>query len=76
MFLGSSKNNNKLETEDTSYPSVELTQEEDFLQLKRQLQEMAQEKTNLALQLGEQKGQLQSLQKEILKLKVYIYIFL
>lgn len=31
---------------------------------------MAQEKSNLALQLGEQKGQLNLLQKEIQSLKV------
>lgn len=68
------KNNNKLETEDIPYPSIEISQEEEFLQLRRQLQEMAQEKSNLALQLGEQKGQLQTLQKEISKLKVSIYL--
>lgn len=32
---------------------------------------MADEKSSLALQLGEQRGQLNSLQKEILKLKVF-----
>ncbi|KAJ8958032.1 hypothetical protein NQ318_002038 [Aromia moschata] len=63
------KNNNKLESGDSPYPSIDSLQEEEFLQLRRQLQEMAQEKSNLALQLGEQKGQLNMLQKEIQKLK-------
>lgn len=44
--------------------------DEELLLLRKQLQDMAQEKTNLALQLGEQKGQLNILQKEIQKLKV------
>lgn len=36
---------------------------------------MAEEKSSLALQLGEQKGQLNVLQKEIQKLKVDTHIY-
>ncbi|XP_049825218.1 cytospin-A isoform X5 [Aethina tumida] len=62
---GLTKNNNKLETNEYSPEAVNPTI--DILQ--KQLAEMATEKSNLALQLGEQKGQLNILQKEIEKLK-------
>lgn len=65
---GLTKNNNKLETNEYSPEAVNPTI--DILQ--KQLAEMATEKSNLALQLGEQKGQLNILQKEIEKLKVLI----
>nr|XP_023011898.1 uncharacterized protein LOC111502138 isoform X1 [Leptinotarsa decemlineata]XP_023011899.1 uncharacterized protein LOC111502138 isoform X2 [Leptinotarsa decemlineata] len=68
---GLNKNNNKLDVGENTYPSVDSLAEEELLHLRRQLQEMAQEKTNLALQLGEQKGQLNNLQKEIQKLKSF-----
>nr|CAI5836681.1 unnamed protein product [Callosobruchus analis] len=67
----SARNNNKIESGESPYLSIDSLQEEEFMQLKKQLQEMAQEKTNLALQLGEQKGQLNILQKEIQKLKSF-----
>ncbi|CAG9821437.1 unnamed protein product [Phaedon cochleariae] len=66
---GLTKNNNKLEGNETPFLSLDSTIEEDIQQLKRQLQEMAQEKTNLALQLGEKNGQVNFLQKENSKLK-------
>ncbi|XP_018568252.1 uncharacterized protein LOC108908637 isoform X2 [Anoplophora glabripennis] len=68
---GITKNNNKLESGESPFPSIDSLQEEEFVQLRRQLQEMAQEKSNLALQLGEQKGQLNILQKEIQSLKSF-----
>ncbi|CAG9862559.1 unnamed protein product [Phyllotreta striolata] len=68
---GITRNNNKLETEENQQYSIESHSEEELYHLRRQLQEMAQEKTNLALQLGEQKGQLNIMQKEIQKLKPF-----
>ncbi|KAG5888907.1 hypothetical protein JTB14_006050 [Gonioctena quinquepunctata] len=68
---GLTRNNNKLDVVENPYPSVDSLPEEELLHLRRQLQEMAQEKTNLALQLGEQKGQLNNLQKEIQKLRSF-----
>ncbi|CAH2013659.1 unnamed protein product [Acanthoscelides obtectus] len=67
----SARNNNKIESGESPYLSIDSLQEEEFIQLRKQLQDMAQEKTNLALQLGEQKGQLNILQKEIQKLKSF-----
>uniref|UniRef100_A0AAR5Q490 Uncharacterized protein n=1 Tax=Dendroctonus ponderosae TaxID=77166 RepID=A0AAR5Q490_DENPD len=67
------KNNNKLEPptgQPLSYSSDSL-QEVELHQLRKQLREMADEKSSLALQLGEQRGQLNVLQKEILKLKSF-----
>ncbi|KRT80821.1 hypothetical protein AMK59_6292, partial [Oryctes borbonicus] len=61
---GLTKNNNKIE--DIPTYSTESLQEIESLQ--RQLQEMANEKSNLALQLGEQKGQCHALEKEMLNL--------
>ncbi|KRT84396.1 hypothetical protein AMK59_714, partial [Oryctes borbonicus] len=58
---GLTKNNNKIE--DIPTYSTESLQEIESLQ--RQLQEMANEKSNLALQLGEQKGQCHALEKEM-----------
>lgn len=56
------KNNNKIPTpEDDTYTKETLLQE---------LQEMAEEKSKLALQLGEKNGQLNVLRNEISKLKV------
>ncbi|XP_050511470.1 centromere-associated protein E isoform X3 [Diabrotica virgifera virgifera] len=66
---GITRNNNQLDSGENPYHSVDSLSEEELLHLRKQLQEMAQEKTNLALQLGEQKGQLNILQKEIQKLK-------
>ncbi|XP_056635898.1 centromere-associated protein E-like isoform X2 [Diorhabda sublineata] len=66
---GITRNNNKLDSGENPYPSVDSLPEQELSHLRKQLQEMAQEKSNLALQLGEQKGQLNILQKEIQKLK-------
>lgn len=66
------KNNNKLEPTlppPLSY-STDSLQETEIHQLRKQLKDMADEKSSLALQLGEQRGQLTVLQNEILKLKV------
>ncbi|XP_072394355.1 uncharacterized protein spdi isoform X2 [Diabrotica undecimpunctata] len=68
---GITRNNNQLDSGENPYHSVDSLSEEELLHLRKQLQEMAQEKTNLALQLGEQKGQLNILQKEIQKLKSF-----
>ncbi|XP_060532785.1 uncharacterized protein LOC132705865 [Cylas formicarius] len=73
-------NNNKLDpTPSVGVPPVDSSrqgnsnssdslQEIELHQLRRQLKDMADEKTSLALQLGEQRGQLNVLQKENLKL--------
>lgn len=58
---GVTKNNNKIPTEDDACTKESLLQE---------LQEMAEEKSKLALQLGEKTGQLSVLRNEISKLKV------
>ncbi|KAK9753982.1 hypothetical protein QE152_g1537 [Popillia japonica] len=63
---GLTKNNNKIE--DTASYSTESLQEIESLQ--RQLQEMANDKSSLALQLGEQKGHLHLLEGEMLNLKM------
>ncbi|XP_057653326.1 cytospin-A-like isoform X7 [Diorhabda carinulata] len=68
---GITRNNNKLDSGENPYPSVDSLPEQELSHLRKQLQEMAQEKSNLALQLGEQKGQLNLLQKEIQKLKCF-----
>lgn len=65
---GLTKNNNKIE--DTASYSTESLQEIESLQ--RQLQEMANDKSSLALQLGEQKGHLHLLEGEMLNLKVSV----
>lgn len=62
IIAGVTKNNNKIQTEDDPYTKDTLLQE---------LQEMAEEKSKLALQLGEKNGQLNLLRNEISKLKVY-----
>ncbi|KAL1489407.1 hypothetical protein ABEB36_014307 [Hypothenemus hampei] len=66
------KNNNKLEPTVPNPALSYLTdtlQESELLQLRKQLREMADAKSSLALQLGEQRGHLSALQSEILKLK-------
>ncbi|XP_076254061.1 sperm antigen with calponin homology and coiled-coil domains split discs isoform X1 [Rhynchophorus ferrugineus] len=73
---GINKNNNKVEpppqtgVQPLSCSSDSL-QETELQQLRKQIREMAEEKSSLALQLGEQKGQLNVLQKEIQKLKLF-----
>lgn len=67
MILSVGSNNNKLENEENSQ-SLDAYQEIEFLQ--KQLNDMAKEKSELALELGEHKGQLQVLRNEIIKLKV------
>ncbi|XP_030754904.1 uncharacterized protein PF11_0213-like isoform X2 [Sitophilus oryzae] len=73
---GVTRNNNKLELpvpsgiQPLSY-STDSLQEEELQLLRKQLREMADEKNSLALQLGEQRGQLNVLQKEIQKLKSF-----
>lgn len=64
QFSGITKNNNKIPIEDDGYTKESLLQE---------LQEMAEEKSKLALQLGEKNGQLSVLKSEISKLKVMCY---
>lgn len=67
------KNNNKLEVpgaQPLSYSSDSL-QEVEIQQLRKQLQDMSEEKSSLAVQLGEQRGQLNVLQREIQKLKSF-----
>ncbi|XP_066255802.1 golgin subfamily A member 4-like isoform X2 [Euwallacea similis] len=71
------KNNNKLEPAlpPSSGPplsySADSLQENELHQLRKQLKDMADEKSSLALQLGEQRGQLNVLQNEIIKLKTF-----
>ncbi|XP_050315954.1 cytospin-A-like isoform X4 [Anthonomus grandis grandis] len=69
------KNNNKLEPptqQPLTYSSDSLQHSEaELQQLRKQLRDMADEKSSLALQLGEQRGQLNVLQNEILKLKCF-----
>ncbi|CAH1129971.1 unnamed protein product [Ceutorhynchus assimilis] len=69
------KNNNKLEPPQPVGPplsySSDSLQETELQQLKKQLRDMADEKSSLALQLGEHRGQLNVLQKEISKLKSF-----
>lgn len=65
-------NNNKLENEESSQ-SLDPYQEIEFLQ--KQLIDMAKEKSDLALELGEHKGQLQVLRNEIIKLKVSLLYY-
>lgn len=64
----SGNNNNKLDSVDVDQ-SLESIQEIEILQ--RQLLEMAKEKSDLALELGERKGELQLLKNEIVKLKSF-----
>lgn len=66
-FLGLSRNNNKLDSGEGDL-SLESVQEIEMLH--RQLNDMAKEKSELALELGERKGELQTLNNEIAKLKV------
>ncbi|CAH0549405.1 unnamed protein product [Brassicogethes aeneus] len=63
---GVSRNNNKLESCDSQQDTLQ-----DLEILQKQLAEMANEKSSLALQLGEQKGHLNILQNEIEKLKSF-----
>ncbi|XP_045469133.1 cytospin-A-like isoform X4 [Harmonia axyridis] len=65
---GINKNNNKLETGDQS---LNLDTLQEIESLKAQLHQMATEKSSLALKLGEQKGQIHSLQHQIENLKMY-----
>lgn len=62
-----------MEASENSSCSLDSLQHiQDIEQLQRQLQEMANEKSNLAVQLGEKNGELNVLQKEIEKLRVII----
>ncbi|KAL3272111.1 hypothetical protein HHI36_022573 [Cryptolaemus montrouzieri] len=65
---GVTKNNNKLDTSDTS---VGLDSLQEIDSLRTQLHQMAAEKSSLALELGEQKGHIHSLQHQIENLKMY-----
>ncbi|KAF2904053.1 hypothetical protein ILUMI_02120, partial [Ignelater luminosus] len=65
---GISSNNNKLDSREVDH-SLESLQEIELLQ--RQLTDMAKEKSELALELGERKGELQILKNEIVKLKMF-----
>lgn len=69
MFSGLSKNNNKFEAGDHA---LTLDTSQEIESLKTQLHQMATEKSSLALKLGEQKGQIHSLQHQIENLKVSI----
>lgn len=70
FVLGISSNNNKLDSREVDH-SLESLQEIELLQ--RQLTDMAKEKSELALELGERKGELQILKNEIVKLKVCFF---
>ncbi|XP_044764313.1 cytospin-A-like isoform X4 [Coccinella septempunctata] len=65
---GLTKNNNKFDTGDQS---LTLDSLQEIESLKTQLHQMATEKSSLALKLGEQKGQIHSLQHQIENLKMY-----
>ncbi|KAK9874469.1 hypothetical protein WA026_002817 [Henosepilachna vigintioctopunctata] len=65
---GVTKNNNKFDSGDTAFALDSLQEIES---LRAQLHQMATEKSNLALELGEQKGHIHSLQHQIENLKMY-----